>query len=45
VVALPVHAQVRHCNASTQRPMCLIEVDNVPVQRKLGIYEKINGAG
>lgn len=45
VVAIPAHAKVRHRNASAQRPACLIQVDDVPLQRKLGIYEEFNGAG
>lgn len=44
IVAIPAHAQVWHRNRSAKRPACLIQIDDVPLQRKLGIYEEFDGA-
>ena len=42
----PTHAQIRLCNASSKAPAFLIQVDDAPMQRKLGFYEVVgNGAG
>ena len=42
----PTHAQIRLRNASSRAPAFLIQVDDAPMQRKLGFYEVFgNGAG
>ncbi len=41
----PTHASIRLRNASTKTPAFLIQVDDAPMQRKLGFYEEFgNGA-
>ena len=42
----PTHARIRLRNASAKAPAFLIQVDDAPMQRKLGFYEEFgNGAG
>jgi gentisate 1,2-dioxygenase len=46
VMAAPTHAAIRHRNASSSKPAFLIQIDDAPMQRKLGFYEVFaNGAG
>lgn len=40
VVAIPTHSRIRHCNASARQPAFLIQVDDAPMQRKLGFYQQ-----
>jgi len=40
VFAAPTHAAIRHRNASSTAPAFLIQIDDAPVQRKLGFYEE-----
>ncbi|MCZ7566118.1 MAG: cupin domain-containing protein [Burkholderiales bacterium] len=44
LVAIPNHAKVRHRNGSGTRPACLIQVDDAPLQRKIGIFEEFDAA-
>lgn len=45
VMAAPTHAQVTHRNGSSTDPAFLIQIDDAPMQRKLGFYEVFqNGA-
>ena len=39
VLAAPTHATIRHRNASSSKPAYLIQVDDAPMQRRLGFYE------
>jgi len=39
-VACPTFAQVTHRNASSRKPAFLLQVDDGPLQRKLGFYEE-----
>ncbi len=39
VLAAPTHATLRHRNASSKLPAFLIQIDDAPMQRKLGFYE------
>jgi gentisate 1,2-dioxygenase len=39
-VACPTFAQVTHRNASTRKPAFLLQVDDGPLQSKLGFYEE-----
>jgi gentisate 1,2-dioxygenase len=44
IVATPTHAAIRHRNGSAAKPAFLIQVDDAPMQRKLGFYEEfVNG--
>lgn len=38
-MAVPTHAKVRIANKSTQKPAFLFQVDDAPMQRKLGFFE------
>jgi gentisate 1,2-dioxygenase len=38
-LAVPTHAAVAIANRSTQKPAFLFQVDDAPMQRKLGFYE------
>ena len=38
-LAVPTHAQVRIANASAEKPAFLFQVDDAPMQRKLGFFE------
>lgn len=40
VFATPTHAAIQHRNASSKEPAFLIQIDDAPVQRKLGFYEE-----
>lgn len=40
VLAAPAHAQVRLANLSTSRPAFLFRIDDAPLQRRMGIYER-----
>jgi gentisate 1,2-dioxygenase len=40
VLAAPAHAAVRLANRSTRAPAWLFQVDDAPLQRKIGIYER-----
>lgn len=39
-IACPTFAQVKHRNASNRRPAFLLQVDDAPLQSKLGFYEE-----
>lgn len=39
VLAAPTHAAIRHRNASSKAPAFLIQIDDAPMQRRLGFYE------
>lgn len=39
VLAAPTHATITHRNASTRHPAYLIQIDDAPMQRRLGYYE------
>lgn len=39
-LAVPTHAKVEIVNRSATRPACLFQVDDAPMQRKLGFYEE-----
>jgi gentisate 1,2-dioxygenase len=41
-MAVPTHAKVEIRNASSQKPAFLFQVDDAPMQRKLGFYETFN---
>ena len=45
VLATPTHARIRHRNASTKKPAFLIQIDDAPMQRKLGFYEVFQNGG
>ena len=38
-MAVPTHAKLRIANRSTQKPAFLFQVDDAPMQRKLGFFE------
>ena len=38
-LAVPTHAKIRIANRSTQKPAFLFQVDDAPMQRKLGFFE------
>jgi gentisate 1,2-dioxygenase len=40
VLAAPAHARVRVANRSAKTPAFLFRVDDSPLQRKIGIYER-----
>lgn len=42
VVAIPTHADVEISNRSTSKPCYLFQVDDAPMQRKLGFFEEFN---
>jgi len=45
VLAAPTHAAIHHRNTSSKAPAFLIQIDDAPMQRKLGFYEVFeNGA-
>ena len=44
VFVAPTHAAVRHRNASTRERAFLIQVDDAPLQRKLGFYQEFADA-
>jgi len=39
VMAAPSHAEIRLRNRSSVKPACLIQIDDAPMQRRLGYYE------
>lgn len=41
-MAVPTHAKVSIANKSTRQPAFLFQVDDAPMQRKLGFYEVLN---
>jgi len=41
-LAVPTHAKVRLSNRSRQKPVFLFQVDDAPMQRKLGFFELLN---
>ena len=41
VLAAPTHARVRLANRSAKAPAFLFRVDDAPLQRKIGIYERL----
>jgi gentisate 1,2-dioxygenase len=41
-LAIPTHAKISITNTSSQRPAYLFQVDDAPMQRKLGFYEVLN---
>ncbi len=41
-LAVPTHATIEIRNGSTTRPAFLFQVDDAPMQRKLGFYEEFN---
>jgi gentisate 1,2-dioxygenase len=41
-LAVPTHADIRIVNRSSQKPAFLFQVDDAPMQRKLGFYETFN---
>ncbi len=43
VFAAPVHARVHLANSSVSRPAFLFQVDDAPLQRRIGIYERFAG--
>jgi gentisate 1,2-dioxygenase len=45
VLAAPTHAAIRHRNASSSKPAFLIQIDDAPMQRKLGFYEVFANGG
>ncbi len=45
IVAAPTHAVIRHRNISAKNPALLIQVDDAPMQRKLGFYEEFANGG
>ena len=42
VIAAPVHAAVRLANRSTRTPAFLFRIDDAPLQRRIGIYERFS---
>ncbi|MBI0538793.1 cupin domain-containing protein [Roseomonas sp. KE2513] len=42
VFAAPAHARVRLVNRSTAKPAFLFQIDDAPLQRKIGIYERFD---
>jgi gentisate 1,2-dioxygenase len=44
VFVAPTHAAVCHHNASSTAPAFLVQVDDAPLQRELGIYEEFPDA-
>ena len=45
VLAAPTHAAIRHRNASSKNPAFMIQIDDAPMQRKLGFYEVFENGG
>lgn len=45
VFAAPTHAEIRHRNASSKAPAFLIQIDDAPMQRRLGFYEVFTNGG
>jgi len=43
-IAIPTHAHVQLMNRSTSKPCFLFQVDDAPLQRKLGFYEELPDA-
>jgi gentisate 1,2-dioxygenase len=41
VFAAPVHARVRLANRSVTKPAFLFRIDDAPLQRRIGIYERL----
>ncbi len=41
-IAVPTHAKVSIMNKSLRNPAFLFQVDDAPMQRKLGFYEVLN---
>lgn len=39
-IAAPTHAKIRIANASSKAPAYLFQIDDAPMQRKLGFYEE-----
>ena len=44
VLAAPAHARVRLANGSGTKPAFLFQIDDAPLQRKIGIYERFAAA-
>ena len=42
VVAIPTHADIEIANRSTSKPCYLFQVDDAPMQRKLGFFEEFH---
>jgi gentisate 1,2-dioxygenase len=42
VIAAPAHAAVRLANRSATRPAFLFRIDDAPLQRRIGIYERFS---
>lgn len=42
VVAIPTHAEIEIANRSTSKPCYIFQVDDAPMQRKLGFFEEFN---
>jgi gentisate 1,2-dioxygenase len=40
VIAAPAHAPVRLANRSATKPAFLFQIDDAPLQRRVGIYER-----
>jgi gentisate 1,2-dioxygenase len=40
VFAAPTHAAISHRNASSAAPAFLLQIDDAPIQRRLGLYEE-----
>ncbi|MCX7684738.1 MAG: cupin, partial [Acetobacteraceae bacterium] len=40
VIAAPVHAPVRLANRSAAEPAFLFRIDDAPLQRRIGVYER-----
>ncbi|HUT50025.1 MAG TPA: cupin domain-containing protein [Alphaproteobacteria bacterium] len=45
VLAAPTHAAISHRNVSSKTPAFLIQIDDAPMQRKLGFYEVFHNGG
>lgn len=43
IFVAPTHATIRHCNGLLKEPAFLIQFDDAPLQKKLGIYEEFTG--
>ena len=41
-VAIPTHARIELANRSSSKPAFLFQVDDAPLQRKLGFYEQFH---
>ena len=45
IIAAPTHALIVHRNTSAKKPAFLIQIDDAPMQRKLGFYEEFANGG